>query len=225
MAKFCSLFYSWVVFHCVHCIFLSIHVLIDSRLLPYLGIVSNAVLNIGAHVSFELVLLFLSYILRVEFLSHTVVLFLIFWETFMMFFTLAAPIYIPTAVYKSSFFSTSSTAFAICVIYDDSHSESYEAISYCVFDVRFFVLVMSSIFSYACWPSLTNVWEIFEKMFRSSVPYLIALFFFFFNVVLYEPSIYFEYWHLISHIILKYFLPFSKLSFCFVDGFLCCAKA
>ena len=180
MTKFCSLFYSWVVFHCVHCIFLSIHVLIDSRLLPYLGIVNNVVLNIGAHVSFELVLLFLSYILRVEFLSHTVVLFLIFWETFMMFFTLAAPIYIPTAVYKSSFFSTSSTAFAICVIYDDSHSESYEAISYCVFDVRFFVLVMSSIFSYACWPSLTNVWEIFEKMFRSSVPYLIALFFFFF---------------------------------------------
>ena len=104
MAKFCSLFYIWVVFHCVYCIFLSIHVLIDSRLLPYFGIVNNVVLNIGVHVSFELVLLFLSYILRVEFLSHTVILFLIFWETFMMFFTLAAPIYIPTAVYKSSFF-------------------------------------------------------------------------------------------------------------------------
>ena len=26
-------------------------------------------------------------------------------------------------------------------------------------------------------------------------------------------------------IICKYFLPFSRLSFCFVDGFLCCAKA
>ena len=37
----------------------------------------------------------------------------------------------------------------------------------------------SSIFSYACWPSLRNVWEIFEKIFRSSVPYLIGLFFFF----------------------------------------------
>ena len=30
---------------------------------------------------------------------------------------------------------------------------------------------------------------------------------------------------LVSRIICKYFLPFSKLSFCFVDGFLCCAKA
>ena len=68
----------------------------------------------------------------------------------MMFFTVTVPIYIPTAVYKSSFFSTSSTAFAICVICYDSHSESSGAISYCVFDVHFFVLVMTSIFSYAC---------------------------------------------------------------------------
>ena len=28
----------------------------------------------------------------------------------------------------------------------------------------------------------------------------------------------------IGHIIWKYFLPFSRLSFCFVYGFLCCAK-
>ena len=28
----------------------------------------------------------------------------------------------------------------------------------------------------------------------------------------------------LCHIICKYFLPFSKLSFCFVSGFLCCVK-
>ena len=30
---------------------------------------------------------------------------------------------------------------------------------------------------------------------------------------------------LFGHIICKYFLPFNRLSFIFVDGFLCCAKA
>ena len=47
----------------------------------------------------------------------------------------------------------------------------------------------------------------------------------FVGVELYELFIYLGYQSLISHIVCKYFLPFSRLSFCFVDGFLCCAKA
>ena len=46
----------------------------------------------------------------------------------------------------------------------------------------------------------------------------------FFNVELYELFIYAGYKSLISHITCKYFLPFSRLSFGFVDDFLCCAK-
>ena len=47
----------------------------------------------------------------------------------------------------------------------------------------------------------------------------------FVGVELYELFIYWGYQSLSSHIVCKCFLPFSRLSFCFVDGFLCCAKA
>ena len=42
----------------------------------------------------------------VELLGHMVVLFLVFWETSLLFSTVAAPIYIPTT--KGSLFSTTS---------------------------------------------------------------------------------------------------------------------
>ena len=41
----------------------------------------------------------------------------------------------------------------------------------------------------------------------------------------FELFICFEYKLFIGHIICKYFLPFNRLSFHFVDGFLCCTKA
>ena len=47
----------------------------------------------------------------------------------------------------------------------------------------------------------------------------------FFDIELYELFIYFGFLPLIGHIICKYFLPFSRFSFHFVNGFLCCAKA
>ena len=42
---------------------------------------------------------------------------------------------------------------------------------------------------------------------------------------LYELFIYVGYWPLTTYVICKYFLPFSRLSFCFLNGFLCCANA
>ena len=45
-----------------------------------------------------------------------------------------------------------------------------------------------------------------------------------FDVELYELFIYFEYESPVDHITCQYFLPFSKLSFHFVNGLLCCAK-
>ena len=47
----------------------------------------------------------------------------------------------------------------------------------------------------------------------------------FFAVKLYEFLIYCEYYPFIRYMLYKYFLPFSRLPFHFVDGFLCCAEA
>uniref|UniRef100_A0A8D0YPG9 Uncharacterized protein n=1 Tax=Sus scrofa TaxID=9823 RepID=A0A8D0YPG9_PIG len=60
-------------------------------------------------------------------------------------------------------------------------------------------------------------------LFRSSARFSIGLFF----VVdeLYELFVYFRDQALVGCIICKCFLPFCRLSFCFVYGFLCCAKA
>ena len=54
-------------------------------------------MNIGVHVSFQIsVFVFSDIYTGMEFSSHMVVLFLGFWETFILFFIVAAPIYIPT---------------------------------------------------------------------------------------------------------------------------------
>ena len=45
----------------------------------------------------------------------------------------------------------------------------------------------------------------------------------FFDIELYELFTYFVYDSVVSHIICKYFLSFHRF-FCFVSGFLCCAK-
>ena len=47
----------------------------------------------------------------------------------------------------------------------------------------------------------------------------------FFDIELHELFVYFGDYSIVSLIICKYFLPFCRLSFCFVYGFLCCAKA
>ena len=60
--------------------------------------------------------------------------------------------------------------------------------------------------------------------FRSSAHFLISFFVFVLDIEMYELFIYFGYKPLVGHIICKYFLPFSRLSFYYVNGFLCCAK-
>ena len=61
-------------------------------------------------------------------------------------------------------------------------------------------------------------------LFRSFAHFLIESFCVF-DTELYELFIYVGYEPLVGHIICKYFLPFCRLSFCFVDGFLCYARA
>ena len=47
----------------------------------------------------------------------------------------------------------------------------------------------------------------------------------YFAIQLYESFIYLGYQSLIGYMICKYFLPFNRLCFTFVDGFLCCSEA
>ena len=60
-------------------------------------------------------------------------------------------------------------------------------------------------------------------LFRSSAHFLTELFVFWYGAV--WAVYYLGDESFVSHIICRYFLPFCKLSFCFVYGFLCCAKA
>ena len=92
-AKFCS----FMVFHCtyVHHLLYPFFILCCSHVL---AIVNNAVMDVGVHVSFQIsVFVFFSDIYPgVELLGHRVVLFLVFWGSFVLFSTVAALIYIPT---------------------------------------------------------------------------------------------------------------------------------
>ena len=75
---------------------------------------------------------------------------------------------------------------------------------------------MLNLFSCVCWSSVFPLWK---KVYSVLLP--------FFNHVVhfFELFIYVGYLSLISHIICKHFFPLSRFYFCFVDHFLCCAKA
>ena len=75
-----------------------------------------------------------------------------------------------------------------------------------------------SIFSYICWPFLF----LGKSIYSSRLPIFTLDFFVavelckFFMYIGYSP---------VSEMVCKYLLPFGQLSFCFVDGLLCCAGA
>ena len=76
--------------------------------------------------------------LGVELLGHMVVLFLVFKE-----FPYHLPQWLyqftfPTTVQERFLFSTPSPAFIVCRLFDDGHSDWYEVISHCSFDLHFF---------------------------------------------------------------------------------------
>ena len=82
-----------------------------------LAVTNNAASNIGCIVLFKLVsLLFSDTYPAVKLLGHMIVLYSVFSGTSILFSTVAAPIYIPTTMYKCSLFSIFSLAFIICVL-------------------------------------------------------------------------------------------------------------
>ena len=74
---------------------------------------------------------------RVELLDHMVVVVLAFEGISILFFTVAALIYIPMNSTRWFPFSTFSPTFVVSGLFDDSCSDSYEAIPPCGFDLHF----------------------------------------------------------------------------------------
>ena len=69
---------------------------------------------------------------------HMLVLFfLVFWGTSILFSRVASPTHIPTNSVPGFIFSTSSPTFVTCRLYDDSHFDRCEVISYSGFNLHF----------------------------------------------------------------------------------------
>ena len=79
---------------------------------------------------------------------------------------------VPINSIEGSFLSTSSPTLVIYVLFDDSHSDRCEMISYCGFGLHFFddYLLMVSMLPCACWTSFSLLWK--KCIFRSSAQFL-----------------------------------------------------
>ena len=114
----------WYIFY--------IHSSVNEHLgfLHVLVIVNSAAINIVIYVSLG-IMVFSGYMPSRRLLAHMVVLFLVFRQTSVLFSTVAAPIYIPTLVFKGSLFATSSPRFVTCRLFDDRHSDMREVLFHC----------------------------------------------------------------------------------------------
>ena len=82
---------------CIYCIF--IHSSVDAHRgwFHIIAILNNAAMNIKIHISFQIhVFVFSGIYPGVELLGHVVLIFLVFWETSILYSVVAVPIYIPT---------------------------------------------------------------------------------------------------------------------------------
>ena len=138
---------------------LSIH--ISTGCFYVLAIVNNAALNVGVQISFwvredfHFLPSFFSYP-EVELLNRMILLFLIS----MLFSIVATLIYISPTVHKSSLFSTSSPAFVISYLLDNSHFNRCEVNAHCGFNLHFPKwLMMLRTFSGTWWPSVYLLWK------------------------------------------------------------------
>ena len=139
MAKFHSFLWMSGIPLCICHVFF-IHPFVDGHLGSFyiLTIINNAAMNNGVHVPFWInffwfFLLLLLYTQRWNFFHHMVVLFLVFWETSILFSTVDIPIYIPTNSIRV-FFPTLPPTF---VVFHNSHFDRCEVTSYRGFDLHF----------------------------------------------------------------------------------------
>jgi len=158
-----------------------------------------------------------------------VVLFLVFWGTSILFSTVVYQFTFLPAVFKCSLFSRTPT-FVIYDLFDNSHSDRCGVISHCGFDLLFlWWLMMLSIFSY----TVGHLHIFFGKMsIQVSCPFY--FFSFFFSLPFLKNWFIFLMLNCISCLYILDMIPlwvisfanvFSHSVYCFINGFLCCAKA
>ena len=75
-----------------------------------------------------------------------------------------------------------------------SHSDRCEVIARCGFNLHFWWLLISGIFSCACWPFVCLLWK---NVYLDLLPMFFIWLFFFFNIELYVLFIYFGYYPLL----------------------------
>ena len=124
-------------------------------------------------------------------------------------------------VQEGSLFSTPSSTCIAYRLFSDGHFDYCEVIPHCSFDC-ISLIVMLGIFSCEFWPSVCLLWR---NIYFDLPNFLLGCLVLFFDVKLHELFVYTGDQSLVGLIICKYFLPFCGLSFHFVYGFLCCAKA
>jgi hypothetical protein len=98
----------------------------------FLTIMNNATKNIPVC---AYVLLFLDIQLRVESIGYVVPLCLLFWGTTGLYSKVVAPLYIPTIRGLQFLYSLTNTCF---YLFNYSHSNGFEMVSDCGFDLHFF---------------------------------------------------------------------------------------
>ena len=152
--------------------------------------------------------------------GHMVVLVLVFWGNSILFSTVAAPIYIPTnSVGRFPFLHIFSLTFVNYNLFDDSHSDKYEAVFHTGFDLHFSD-------DEQCWAyfhvPVDHLYMFFRKM-------SIQIFYLFLNWVVYWywiVSAAYVFWILTPYwsCYLQVFSPFRRLYFHVVSSFLCSEK-
>ena len=122
-------------------------------------------------------------------------------------------------VYQSSFFPTALPVCVTSVLFGGSHSDS---VRWCLIVVLVCISLMISNMEHIFRCLLAFACSLRESVYSAQ---LIIKLDFFLYWVMWTVYVCWMLTSLISHIIYQYFLPFSRLSFSFTDGFLCWAKA